>query len=118
MGPERVDAAGWGLVEEGRDFVMRAIGTVPVLVCAHPDAGMVTFQVADRLSVLFGHCPVHGAMLTALALLDGRPVQLGHVGDHEDLAAAICSHPQLDSLDADRLLADLAAARVDGAGWT
>ena len=50
-------------------------------------------------------------MLTALGLLDGRPVQLGHVDDADSLAAAIVGCPDLNELDADRLLAGLQAAR-------
>jgi hypothetical protein len=109
--PDRQQAADWGLVEEGRDHVMRALGLVPVLLCVHRDAGAVLFQVADRLGILYGPCVVHGAVLTALALLDGRTVQLGHVQDADDLAAAIVDSSALDSLDADRLLADLKQAR-------
>jgi hypothetical protein len=107
-----MDPDGWALVEEARDHVMRTIDTVPTLVCVHHEAGMVLLQVADRIGVLYGYCPVHGALLTALALLDGRPVHLGHIGDGDELATAIVSSPALDSLDADRLLADLQAARV------
>jgi hypothetical protein len=110
--PDRQQAADWGLVDEGRDHVMRALGVVPTLLCVHRDAGAVLFQVADRLGILYGGpCVVHGAVLTALALLDGRTVQLGHVADADDLAAAIVGSPQLDGLDADRLLADLKQAR-------
>jgi hypothetical protein len=109
--PDRLEAADWSLVEEGRDQVMRALGTVPVLLCVHQEAGAVLFQVADRLGVAYGPCVVHGATLTALALLDGRTVQLGHVQDAEDLAAAIVGSRELDGLDADRLLADLKQAR-------
>jgi hypothetical protein len=112
MDADHLHAAGWPLVEEAVDAVMVALDLVPVLVCAHHD-GPVTLRVADRLGVLYGRCTVHGAALTAFALLDGRPVQLGHVTDADDLAAAIVGCPALDSLDADRLLADLHHARVD-----
>jgi hypothetical protein len=112
MGPERLEGPVWALVEEGRDRVLRALDVVPVVSLVRERPGMVTFQIADRLSVLYTPCHLHDADLTAVALLDGRPVQLGHVQDADDLAAAIIGHPLLDSLDADRLLADLARARV------
>lgn len=113
-GPERLEGPVWALVEEGRDRVLVALDVVPVVSLVRERPGMVTFQVADRLTVMYGYCTAHDADLTALALLDGRPVQLGHVDDADDLAAAILNHPALDALDADRLLADLQRARAAG----